>query len=488
MKKIFLSAVFLFAAAGLFAKTTVIYHTSDTHGFYYPRNGQGGFAALANVLKNEPLPYLLLDSGDFSNGTAEAKNSKGLKSIALMNRLGYRATTLGNHEFDFKDAGVEPILRAMNFPMLAANFLDAKTGRYPVNVKPFEIFDVDGVKIAVIGLANRSEAKNIKKYRFVSPLPVLEKSLEEIKTLKPDVVVVIVHDSIRDERHGAERYMPEMGEKFGKDIHVILGGHAHVIVQNKYINGVLYAECGLYGQNVTKITVETDDKTGRFVSAKSELIPLLIEEVGQDADTAAFAETLREPGLDVLVGEAAEKISRVSSESEHKDGPLNDWIADLGRAYAGTQIFVHNNGGSRIDMEKGTITKRDTMDIHPFDNKVVKMTVDGRFLKYLVKKSLLPRSRFTYSGMTITYRNKNGKVKDLKIFVDGKPIQNRQKYTLGTNDYIAFGNMEGWPFKRVKDDLKESVGTKGMRTLLEEGIQANSPLRPVSTGRIVEYK
>lgn len=488
MKKLLLLLALSFAAVGLFAKTTVIYHTSDTHGFYYPRHGQGGFAALANVLKNGPKEYLLLDSGDFANGTAEAKSSKGLKSVSLMNALGYHATTIGNHEFDFKDPAVEPMWQNAKFPVLAANFFETETEKYPPLVLPYKIFDVDGVKIAVIGLANIHPTQKTKKYKFSKPLAALEKALKEAEAQNPDVVAVIVHDALRDDKHGTQSYVSRIGKKFGGRVNVVMGGHAHKIVQNEYINGTLFVESGCYLQNVSKVTVVTDDKTGQFVSAKSELIPLIIEKVGQDEEIAKYAESLKEPGMDEVFGEAVENISRFPSDSAHKDGPLNDWIADLGRATAGTQIFVHNNGGTRVDMEKGPVTRRDTTDIHPFDNGIVTMTVDGSFLKYLVKKSLLPRSLFTYSGMSITYRNKKGKVKDLRILVDGKPVENHKKYTLASNAYIAFGGSEGWPFKRIKDADKKTLEGVTIRSVLEEGLKAQSPVKPLPTGRIVEFQ
>ncbi len=488
MKKLFLLSVFLFAATALLAKTTIIYHTSDTHGFYYPKKGQGGFAALASVVKKGPQPYLLLDSGDFSNGTAEAKNSKGLKSAALMNAVGYHATTIGNHEFDFGAAGVEPILQNLKFPALGANFFESKTGKYPPLVLPYRIFDVGGVNVAVIGLANRTPTNNDKTYKFTNPLSALKKTLKEVEKENPAVVVVLVHDGLRDEKHGTQSYVAKIGKKFGGRVHVVLGGHVHNIVQNEYINGVLYVESGCYVQNVSKITIETDDKTGAFVSAKSELIPLIVEQVGEDADVAQYAQTLKEPGMDEVFGEAAADIARFSSVPEHKDGPLNDWIADLGREAAGTQIFVHNNGGTRTDMEKGPVTRRNTTDIHPFDNTIVKMTVDGKFLKYLVKKSLLPRSLFTYSGMTITYRNKNGKVKDLKLYVDGELVENHKKYTLATNSYIGYGGSEGWPFKKIKDSEKQEISHVTIRSMLENGLKTQSPVKPLPTGRIVEFK
>ncbi len=488
MKKLFLLSVFVLAAAALFAKTTVIYHTSDTHGFYYPRKGQGGFAALASVVKSGPQPYLLLDSGDFANGTAEAKNSKGLKSTALMNAVGYHATTIGNHEFDFYDEGLEPLVQNLKAPVLAANFFERKTGKYPPLVLPYRIFNVDGVDVAVIGLANRTPTNDGKTYKFTNPLSALKKTLADVEKENPDVVVVLVHDGLRDEKHGTQSYVAKIGKKFGGRVHVVLGGHVHNIVQNKYINGVLFVESGCHVQNVSKITIETDDQTGQFVSAKSELIPLVIEKVGENEEVAKYAETLKEPGLDEVFGQAASDISRYAAVPEHKDGPLNDWIADLGRAAAGTQIFVHNNGGTRTDIAQGPITRRDTTDIHPFDNGIVKMTVDGKFLKYLVKKSLLPRSLFTYSGMTITYRNKNGKVKDLKIFVDGEPVENHKKYTLATNSYIGYGGSEGWPFKKIKDAHKQEIPGVTIRSVLENGLKTQSPVKPLPTGRIVEFK
>lgn len=488
MKKLLLLVVLSLMAVGLFAKTTTLYHTSDTHGFYYPRNGMGGFAALANVLKKGPQPYLLLDSGDFANGTAEAKRSKGIKSAQIMNKVGYHATTVGNHEFDFKGEAVEPMFRAFNFPVLAANFFDAKTNQYPAYVKPYKIFNVDGVKVAVIGLANTDPTNPSKLYKFTKPLKALRKILPEVEAQHPNIVAVIVHDSLKDDKHGTKPYVEQIARKFAGRVHLVFGGHAHKIIQNETINGVLFTESGCYVEQVSKVTVETDDKTGQFVSAKSELIALKVSKVGQDKEVAAYAESLKEPGMEEVFGVAAEKISRTPTVAGHKDGPLNDWIADLGRNYAGTQIFVHNNGGTRVDMQKGPVTKRDTVDIHPFENRIVKMTVSGKFLKFLVKKTLLPRNLYSYSGMTITYRNHKGKVKDLQIWVQGRPVQDKDSYTLATNDFIAAGNAEGWPFKYIADTEKELVGTGNVRSILEDGIKAQTPLKAIETGRIIETK
>ena len=165
-------------------------------------------------------------------------------------------------------------------------------------------------------------------------------------------------------------------------------------------------------------------------------------------------------------------MSKLPLSKDRQDSPLNDWIADLLRNYSGAQIAVHNNGGTRVDLKKGKVTKRDLIEIHPFDNTVTLVTVDGKFLKKFVKKGFAPRSLYTYSGLTITYKQtKRGKVKDLKLFIDGKPVENNKKYTLVTNSYIAGGGSEGWMFKQIPAENKKLAGNKTIRDLMEEALK-----------------
>ncbi len=498
MKKIVLLLSVIVWSVAVFAKDTVIYHTSDTHGFFYAQKDRndgklkGGFAALAAVLKNGPQNYLLLDSGDFSNGTVETKNSKGLKAVELMNALHYDASTIGNHEFDFKDPGVAPILAHVNFALLAANFYEAGSLKRPAHVEPYKIFTRNGVKFAVIGLAHTHPTQATQKYTFTPQLRELENILPEVEKQKPDVVVVIAHDSVADDRHGTEgQYMAEIARQFGGRVHVVLGGHAHKIIQNKKINGVLFVESGCYLKNVSKITVTTDDKTGKFVSAKSQLIPLEITKTGEDKEILKLANRLREPGVDEVLGYTQEPMPRRASNPKFLDDSLNNWVADLGRAYANVDVFITNREGTRVDMPKGEVTKRDVIDIHPFENTVIKMTVDGRMLKRIVKSGLSKgRSRFAFSGLAVNFvYNKKGQVKDLHIWVHNKPLENRKKYTIATNSFIAEGRSEGFMFKSIPADQKIPVGTKTIRQLIEEGLRQGTqkdPLKPGPEGRVAE--
>ena len=492
MKKIVLLLTALLLPFAVSAKDTVIYHTSDTHGFYYAQKGTGGFAALAAVLKNGPQPYLLLDSGDFSNGTIEAKNSKGLKSVELMNALKYDASTIGNHEFDFKDPGVAPILNKAQFAILAANFYEADTLKRPAHVEPYKILTRNGVKFAVIGLANSNPTQATQKYTFTPQLRELENILPEVEKQHPNVVVVIVHDSFADDKHGMKgAYVADIARQFPGRVQVVLGGHAHKIIQNEKINGTLFVESGCHLKNVSKVTVTTDDKTGKFVSAKSELIPLYINKTGEDKAILKLANSLREPGVDEVLGYTEEPMPKRASNPKFLDNSLDNWVADLGRVYAGVDVFITNTGGTRVDMPKGEITKRDIINIHPFENNITKMTVDGRMLKRIVKSGLSKgRTRFAFSGLAVNFvYNKKGKVKDLHIWVNNKPLENRKKYTIATNSFIAEGRSEGFVFKSIPADQKKQVGTKTIRGLMEDSLRTSSqkePLKPGPEGRVAE--
>ena len=478
MKKLLSLFLFLLLLTPLEGKTIVLYHTSDAHGFFYPQKGVGGYAALSALVKQEKKPYLLLDSGDFANGTAETKKTKGLAAVELMNAVGYDAATVGNHEFDFKEEGVAPLLKKADFAVLAANLREKKTDKLPVWAQPYRVFDVGGSKVAVIGLANRHPTQATKQYYFTKPLTALAAALAQAQKEHPAVTVVLVHDSLADYKNGILPYVGEMAKKYGQQIHVVLGGHAHKIFQNEFINGVLFAESGCYLKNVTKVTVELDDKTGKVQQVSSQLIPLKVAQTGSDGQIEKLANSLKETALEEVIGEAGADLPKYPVQDDAKDSPLDNWISDLGRQYTKTDIFIHNTGGTRISLEKGPITKRMLIDLFPFEDKMVIMEVSGLTLKNFIRKGLVPWNKYVYSGLQISYAlTKKGHVKNLEVFLDGRPLENQKTYRVGTNSYVAkLGTFQ-------KTD-KQSAGKKSVRQLVEENFK-NGPVYPPQTGRII---
>lgn len=475
MKKLLLILLLLFPLV-VSSKTLVIFHTSDTHGFFYPQNKIGGFAALKNVINHEKKPFLLLDSGDFANGTAEAKFSRGAKAVQLMNAVGYSAVTIGNHEFDFKDAGITALIQESKFPILAANLREKATGLLPAGVQAARVFNVDGIKVAVIGLANNHPSHPTQKYTFIKPLTALSKALQEVEKQNPAVVILIVHDSFVDYQHDILPYMGQIAKHFPGRVQVVLGGHAHKIV-NEYLESTLYVESGAHLEAVSKITVNVDDETGKFLSAQAKLISLNVDEVGQDKTVAKLAEELREPGLDNEVAVITKRLSKKPILPNTLDGELDDWLADEGRKITKTEIFIHNTGGTRMDLLPGSLTRRQLIDLFPFNDVLISMEVPGYTLKKFIKSGLVPWNKYTYSGITVSF-DKIGpnRVKNLQIKINGKPLEKRQIYRVGTNSYIARQAL-------FTDLPQKQVGNQKVSQLIEQALSSGELFTP-QTGRI----
>ncbi len=455
LKKFLTLSLLLLLGGFCFADTVTIYHTSDTHGFYFPRvvDGKniGGFATLANLLKKESDPYLLLDSGDFSSGTAEAKETKGGASVEFLNKLGYNAVTIGNHEGDFKEDAMLTNIKNLKPDVLALNMLDKKTGSYPQNVKPYAIYNIEGKKIVVIGIA-KDPNPDFTRIKTSGERKKLKKVMYEVKALNPDAVILIIHDSIFDDKHSNPTSPAQIIQ--GIDgINLVLGGHAHKIIQNRVINGVTFVESGSEMRGVSKIELDFNEKTHKLEEIESEYIPLDTDKIGEDSEVKAFAETKRNKELEVVVGNAQEKLYKDSPDlNKGVDSPLGNLFADLIKQQTKADIGLQNTGGVRVDIPKGPITKRIVSEAFPFPNKTMIVKVNGNFIKKLVLKSLSSqRSLFQYSGVEVVYSYKNNRPELISLKINGQPVEKDRMYAIAVNDYIAMGNSEGYMFKKVKD-------------------------------------
>ncbi len=115
-------------------KQLVIIHTNDTHSTIFPLNenidnkdiaGRGGFLRRVNMVKEQREQHpnlLLIDSGDFSQGSGYYTLFKGEVEIKLMNQMGYDAATIGNHEFDFGLDNMARIFQMANFPIVCTMY------------------------------------------------------------------------------------------------------------------------------------------------------------------------------------------------------------------------------------------------------------------------------------------------------------------------------------------------------------------------------
>lgn len=219
-------------------KSLTILHTNDTHSCVMPLNknladttvaDRGGFVRRAALVKEQRSldpDLLLLDSGDFSQGSPYYTLFKGDVEVGLMNEMGYDAATIGNHEFDYGLDNMARLFRMAHFPVVCANYDFTGT---PVQglVKPWVILKRKGLKIGVFGLAPQLEglvsSHNCEGVEYLDPVKTaLEVATYLKKEKKCDVVVCLSH--LGWDVAGMDDARMIAGSKY---IDVVLGGHSH---------------------------------------------------------------------------------------------------------------------------------------------------------------------------------------------------------------------------------------------------------------------
>ena len=454
MKKIIIFVSLLCAAFAAWAGEVKIFHTSDVHGFYFPSivNGQkiGGFAAFAGYLEMQKKPYLLLDSGDFTSGTYEAKKSKGAYSVDFINKLGYNAVTLGNHENDFKDEALLKNIAALKPDILAINAEDRQTKEYPQNIKPYAFYNINGYKIAVIG-AGKEFSRESKYIKIRKPRKLLAQVVAEVKAQNPDAVILLIHDSAQDDKHENSYTTIKLTQGLGIDL--VLGGHAHKIIQNRKAGSTVFAESGTALKGITEATLTFDDKTKKLTGIKTEYVLMDNEKIKPSDDMLAFAEERLDKNMEILIGKAQQDIPhRPGTINGGVDTYLGDLFCDIIKNSTGAEIAVINSGAIRKGVQAGDITNRVIEEVLPFQNKIMIVKADGKFVEKLVRKSLKENSSlFQYAGLQVKYSYKNERPKIIEISVNGKPLDRSRIYTLAVPDFIAQGNSEGYLFKQIED-------------------------------------
>lgn len=218
-----------------------ILHTNDTHSQIDPLPdnhsrypGQGGFAQRASLIEKvriENPNTLLFDSGDIFQGTPYFNYFKGKLEISLMNKMGYDAATIGNHEFD---NGVQELANRVSeaqFPFLSANYQFDGTPMHGKTL-PYKVFDVEGLRIGVFGLgielAGLVDATKSQRTQYIDPL----KKANEISThLKEELgchyLVCLSHLGLD---YSDNKVSDKVLAQICPQIDLILGGHTHTFL------------------------------------------------------------------------------------------------------------------------------------------------------------------------------------------------------------------------------------------------------------------
>jgi 5'-nucleotidase len=250
-----------------------ILHTNDTHSQAEPNaDGEGGYARRMGILRQERQKdpnLLLLDAGDFSQGTPYFNIFRGRVEIEAMNRMQYDVVTLGNHEFDNGLDTLAAVLKEAKFAVVCANYDFSGTPLADI-VKPYVILKKGGIKIGVFGLGCDPKGliteKNFAPARYFEPYPIAQVMANTLHENGCDVVVCLSHLGTygwaEDDRCDVELVKQTRG------IDLVIGGHTHrqyidFRVPNIDGDSVLVSQMGYSGTYLGKIVLSLDSKNAK---------------------------------------------------------------------------------------------------------------------------------------------------------------------------------------------------------------------------------
>ncbi|WP_413283961.1 bifunctional UDP-sugar hydrolase/5'-nucleotidase UshA [Vibrio sp. MA40-2] len=474
-------------------KLTVL-HTNDHHGrFWSNKYGEYGMAARKTLIDElraevaaEGGSVLLLSGGDINTGVPESDLQNAEPDFKGMNKLGYDAMALGNHEFDNPLSVLEQQIEWGGFPMLSANIYDKATGER--KYQAYQLFEKQGIKIAVIGLTTEDTMKignpeYIAGLDFRDPKEEAKKLIAELEqSEKPDLIFAVTHmGHYENGNRGVNapgdvalaRYLDE------GSLDIIVGGHSQepVCMEGPNVMSKSFkpgAECKPDNQNGTWIVqahewgkyvgrADFEFTNGELEMVSYNLIPVNLkkkikvdgksqrvfiqDEIAQDAEMTAFLQPFQDKGKDQLNKKVAETNGNLVGERNvvrFQQTNLGRLIATAHMERAQADFGVMNSGGVRASMEAGDITYKDVLTVQPFANTVTYNDMKGSdvldYLNVVATKPVDSGAYAQFAGISMTVAG--DKVSDVKI--GGMPLDMNKTYRFTVPSFNAAGG-DGYP-------------------------------------------
>ncbi len=510
-------------------KTIQILQYSDWHGQLDPINGVGGAAVLSAYFKADeaanPNTLIITGGDDFGASPPLSNFFDEEPAVLAQNLMGTDAAGLGNHNFDKGTAHLAARVADADYTYVSANLTNLSENGLS-GVKPFEVFDVGGVKVAVIGVTNPEAPTLVFPGSFgtiqiTDPAAAANKARSDAAKAGAQVFVLVGHMGVRgfDAASGAPfGELIDLANAVG-NFDLVLGDHTDVQYVGTH-NGKLVAEARSKGLTYNRISLDIRLKNGKakLVGSNVDVVTPTASAITPDPDVDALLQPYRDalaPIFNTVLGSSTVFIPRADS-CGRADGRLCESLVgnattDAMRIRYGTDFAITNAGGLRANLTCPTvdnptdfcppytpppfpITRGQVLTVLPFGNVVVTVSISGAELKTYLEHgvSSMPgaNGRFAQvSGLCFSYdiaapagSRVTGAVRQA---TDGSctgaavDLTGASTYSLATNDFMGNGG-DGYP-----NVASRMVTREIMDQVLADHIAANSPISPAIQGRIV---
>lgn len=457
------------------AGKTVILHTNDVHGAV---EGYAYIAQLKADYEAKGAEVILVDVGDFSQGTTYVSSTKGADAVTMMNAAGYDVVTLGNHEFDYGYAQLKENMSKAKFKVVCADVFN-EDGT-PIFDASYTYTTKSGVKVGFFGMETpetqtKANPALIKGLTFATGDAFTKAAADQVAALKDaDVVICLAHLGVDAESapyRSTDLYAAVKGIDF------IVDGHSHTVM-TKGEKGEPIQSTGTAFANIGVIVIDDASK-----KIESNSLFEIKEDTAKDATVAAAAKTIvdrvdKEYG--VVFAKSEVTLNGAKAPNGNRDSETNngDLITDamLWKVMQNKEgltvdadhvVAITNGGGIRAAIKPGDVTKKDINTVLPFGNTVAVIYVTGAELLEALEASTysLPVGGFpqvagiNFTLSTAVAYDANAETYPASTYygpksinrvvinsINGKEFKADDTYAVVTNNFVAGGGDTYYAF------------------------------------------
>lgn len=470
------------------AGKTVILHTNDVHGAV---EGYAYIAQLKADYEAKGAEVILVDAGDFSQGTTYVSSTKGADAVTMMNAAGYDVVTLGNHEFDYGYAQLKENMSRAKFKVVCADVFN-EDGT-PIFDASYTYTTKSGVKVGFFGMETpetqtKANPALIKGLTFADKDAFTKAAADQVAALKDaDVVICLAHLGVDAESapyRSTDLYAAVKGIDF------IIDGHSHTVM-TKGEKGEPIQSTGTAFKNIGVIVIDDASK-----KIESNSLYEIKEDTAKDATVAAAAKVIvdrvnNEYGVKFATSKV--ELNGAKAPNGNRDVETNngDLITDAMRwkvlqnkdgltVNEDHVVAITNGGGIRAAIAKGDVTKKDINTVLPFGNTVAVVYVTGEQLLEALEASTFSTPTAVggfpqVSGINFTIHTGKAYDKNDATYpestyygpktinrvvinsVNGKEFKANEVYAVVTNNFCAAGGDTYYAFKAASAQFDTGI-------------------------------
>lgn len=462
-------AFFLFSTNSK-AKVIQLLHTNDLHSYFshFDHNPNvGGAGTLKNFISHlkdqaamHQMPTLALDAGDFSEGQLYYMANKGRESFQTFGEIGFQAAAIGNHDYLMGSIELDNLLGEIQMPttLLAANWqADDKYQNIKRAIRPYKIFNLDGVKVAVIGLTTNDILYKwrLDGIQITSEIDAAAHYSALLRAQGADIIIALTHMGVEKDKLLAMA-VPELD--------MIVGGHSHTILEHPLLvahpdKSIPIVQAGFHGEFLGRALLSFNrdhDQKGHVELLDWKLLTVEKKLWGEDPTITRQLGLMDQAlyqlyGQDWLDGEILGYSTLAPIYVSDQSLVWGHVIADAMRIEAKAKMAVHTLALSGNDYPLGPITRRKIFNSNPrvfeFDRKeghdVYSALVPGPIIASVIRAVLAFNIPLFFSGVSFEYKlDKKGHVKKVKhILIDGKPVKLFKLYRVAFSESIVRGGL-----------------------------------------------